>query len=130
MDKSTIDEINKKCPYGQGIFFQPSGIPTDIKELVIYSRYTTGGVTGGSCWGDSNLRPYTCEPDKEHMAVLDIVLEALKPDIRYLDAVKLRRMTSNNNQTKSDDYYGNYSEYYIEWISLAVVEEFVSNLNY
>lgn len=51
MTKEEIIEINSKCPDNQGIFVQPSMIPVDIKEPVIYCRYKTGGVFGGNCWG-------------------------------------------------------------------------------
>ena len=47
MTKEEIIEINSKCPDNQGIFVQPSMIPVDIKEPVIYCRYETGGVFGG-----------------------------------------------------------------------------------
>jgi hypothetical protein len=58
MTKEEIVEINNKCPYNQGIFFQPSMIPVHIKEHVIYSRYETGRYSGGNCWDDSNPRYY------------------------------------------------------------------------
>jgi len=35
MTQEQIDAINQKCPYGQGIFFQPNGVPTHIKENMV-----------------------------------------------------------------------------------------------
>jgi hypothetical protein len=52
MTEELIKKINSKAPYEQGIFKQPWGIPVTIKDYVIYTRYGTGGYSGGSCYGD------------------------------------------------------------------------------
>ena len=35
MEKELIEKINKKCPSDQGVFTEPYGIDTSIKEPVI-----------------------------------------------------------------------------------------------
>ena len=120
MEKLTqeqIRNINNKCPYNQGVFFQPSGIPTDIKEHVIYSRYGTGGARGGSCWG-TRAEYYTEDVPKDHFKVLDIVLEELFPNISYLQYKKIDSLIKNNDETDRE-YYGNYTEWNIEYIILS-----------
>jgi len=34
LTEEQIKEINSKCPYNQGIFLQPYGIPVHIKNLL------------------------------------------------------------------------------------------------
>lgn len=126
MTEDKIKEINAKCPYEQGIFVQPWGVPVSIKEPVIYSRYNTGGMSGGNCWGDEATH-YEEEKPKEHMQVLDIVLKELKPDISYLDYKKIERLIHDNYETEHE-YYGNSADYCVNYIILSKLEELLKNL--
>ena len=47
LTKEQIEHINKEAPMDwqtneQGVFTEPSGIPNDVKEPVIYMRWETG----------------------------------------------------------------------------------------
>ena len=53
LTQTQIEAINKECPYGQGIFREPFGIPDHIKDLLIYTKWESGGRPG-SCWDDEN----------------------------------------------------------------------------
>ncbi len=68
-----IESINKKCPYGQGIFIEPFGIPNHIKEYVIYSKWQS--EINFPLGAESYLRPNSA------FKVLDLTLKELKPDI-------------------------------------------------
>lgn len=125
MTKEEIKEINDKCPYNQGIFVQPSMIPVDIKEPVIYCRYETGGVSGGSCWDSSNPQRYVNEPPEDRFKVLDLVLEKLKPNITYLQYKKIEKMVKNNEETETK-YYGNSTDWMVEYIILSELEAFLN----
>lgn len=127
MDKETIEKINAKCPYGQGIFLQPYGIPDDIKELVIYSSYESGGVSGGSCWDSSNPQPYTEERPKDHMEVLDIVLKTVAPDISYLQYREIEKLIHDNRKSEWE-YYGNRTDHEIQYILLSDLEKLLDNI--
>lgn len=126
MKNEMIYEINAMCPCDQGIFFQPSGIPVDIKEHVIYGRYLTGGRRGGN-FMESQSRPFTEEPPADRMKVLDIVLEKLCPGITYLQYKKIASMIHTNEETECE-YYGNYSEFMIEYIILSELERYIDAL--
>ena len=117
-----IEGINKECPYDQGIFREPYGIPTHIKELVIYSRYETGGVSGGSCWDSSDPQPYSRQPPKDRMRVLELVLKVLKPQISFLEYKMIDGLIEDNYNTQYE-YYGNSTDYCIEYIKLSELYE-------
>lgn len=125
MTKEEIKEINDKCPYDQGIFVEPSMIPVEIKEPVIYCRYETGGVSGGSCWGTSDRQRYVNEPPEDRFKVLDLVLEKLKPNITYLQYKKIEKMVKNNEETERE-YYGNSTDYMVEYIILSELVAFLN----
>lgn len=39
LTQAQIAAINAECPYGQGIFREPFGIPDHIKDLLIYTKW-------------------------------------------------------------------------------------------
>ena len=127
MTNEEIEDINKECPYDQGIFFQPNMIPINIKEHVIYSRYETGGYSGGSCWDDSDPRPYTEDIQEDRFKVLDLVLAKLKPNITYLQYKKIEGMIRDNEDTEQE-YYGNSRDWKVEYIVLSELEKFLETV--
>ena len=118
LTQEQITEINKECPYGQGVFREPFGIPTNIKGLVIYTKWESGGRPG-SCWDDENTHNehYTCSEPNDSFIVLDKVLKILKPDVSYLEFKEIERL-KNSNTEMDYGYYGDYTEDTIEWIVL------------
>ncbi len=127
ISKEQIEKINKACPSGQGIFIQPNGIPTSIKEPVIYTSYLSGGVTGGSCWG-SDTRPFVTDDQDNEWEVLDITLSEIYPEISYLNYKKILKLV-NTESYRDSDYYGNYDEYKIKFILLSEFEKLIEKLN-
>ncbi len=112
-----IKKINDACPYNQGIFKEPYGIPVHIKELVIYGRHEIGGVKGGG-WRGNDREDYTLEEPKDRMRVLELVLEVLKPNITLLQYKRVERLLQNNFDTERE-YYGNSTDWKIEYIILS-----------
>lgn len=127
MKQEDINEINENCPSDQGIFVEPSMIPIHIKEPVVYCRYKTGGVEGGSCWESSNPEPFTLEPPADRFKVLDMVLAKLKPNITYLQFKQIEEMVHSNAE-RQYEYYGNSSDWKVEYIILSELEEFLNTL--
>lgn len=124
MTKEEIKEINDKCPSNQGIFVEPSMIPVHIKEPVIYSRYCVGGYGGGNCY-DDDAEPYTEEPPKDRFKVLELVLEKLKPSITFFQYKKIEGMIHDNEET-DNQYYGNSTDWKVEYIILSELEAFLN----
>lgn len=128
MDKTLIKEINKKCPYGQGIFVQPNGIPVSIKEPVIYSSYVNGGMSGGGYWDNAKLEPFISDKPKDHMLVLDLVLEEICPTMSFLHYKRISKFVRETSKRAGQDYYGNYDDYVIEYIILSQLEEMIAEI--
>ncbi len=123
LTKEQIEKINSIAPNEwqdneQGVFTQPYGIPVHIKEPVIYMRWCTGGVSGGSCWDSSNPRPYSREDCKPNFTVLDIVLKELIPTITYLQYKEIEQLIHTNHETQHE-YYGNSIDFEIVYIILS-----------
>jgi len=128
LTEEQIKQINNECPYNQGIFFEPYGIPIGIKEKVIYCRYETGGYSGGSCWDDSDPQPYNEEPPSDRMKVLDLVLAEICPNISYLHYRAITGLIHDNNETEHE-YYGNSTDWKVEYIKLSELYALINQLN-
>lgn len=127
LTKEQISAINNKCPYNQGVFVEPYGIPTSIKEPVIYCRYDVGGYRGGSCWGD-RAESYYNEAPKDKMKVLEIVLTELCPNISYLQYKQIESLIDYNDYSE-DQYYGNSTDWKIEFIKLSDLYNLLETFN-
>lgn len=124
LTKKEIEQINSEVPYDQGIFLQPYGIPVKVKELVIYTRYDTGGYNGGSCWDNYKATPYIKEIPKDKFKVLDLVLKKIKPAITYLEFKEIESLIKKNTDS-IDEYYGNSTDYCVEYIILSELYNFL-----
>ena len=128
MNTETIKEINEKCPYDQGIHKQPWGIPDNIQEYVIYSRYVVGGHRGGSCWGDV-ARPFSEKEPDDSLKVLDITLETLAPSLTFLHYRRVLELV-NCSEDSQWEYYGNSTDWEIKYVILSELEVLLKELGY
>lgn len=119
LTQEQIDTINEQCPYGQGIFMEPFGIPNHIKELVIYTKWESGG-RGGSCFDDEDTEneEYILDRPCDAFKVLDLTLNVLAPDITLSQFKKIESLIDSNIESDYG-YYGDYTEDTIEWIKLS-----------
>jgi len=131
LTEDQIQEINEKAPTiwqenEQGIFKEPFGIPTHIKTLVIYMRYETGGVRGGSCWDSSNPQEYMVDkiPSFE---VLDLTLKAICPDLSYLDYKGVEKLVQSTDYT-DHEYYGNCTDFEIKYLVMEDLIHYLKQL--
>lgn len=122
-----IAEINRKCEKfqaSQGIAREPFGFKLGSNGYVIYCSYPIGGKSGGD-YGDGKATPYTEREPKDRMAVIDLVLHYLKPDISFLTHRQVMAMVQDQERSEGSDYYGNYTDYRYEYIMLADLEAFL-----
>lgn len=83
----------------------------EIRDGKIEIEWTTGGRTGGSCWDTGDRDPHYAiegEPEPE-FEDLDRLLEALTPNMTFLQYKKIRRDMVVVNSRSRNDYYGNYT---------------------
>ncbi len=85
----------------------------NISNGFISEAWTTGGMTGGSCWGTER---YSVEPeDEKDLDLLFQFLEEYFPAISFLDANKLLKQVKKGTYDYSG-YYGNYSNYAFKYV--------------
>jgi len=134
LTKEDIDEINSKCEFKdlyenfEGILTEPSGIPVDIKEPVIYMRWKKG-YWWGNGWQD-NLPGLTYEEiwewgESPKFTVIDLILRQLKYD--YFSCIKYEEIEKiiHEEEEEDRDYYGNGGDYNIKYIILSEFLELI-----
>jgi hypothetical protein len=89
--------------------------------------WTTGGMTGGSCWNDGVEDPhYPVEAEEEpEFEALDKVLEALCPQITFLQYKKLVKSVVSRDATSENEYYGNYYDKMTKSVDLNVLKQYL-----
>jgi hypothetical protein len=97
----------------------------------LYNKYSTGGVSGGSCWdtGDEPTRynHYTNEPEEFYQ--LDSLLEEIAPNISFLHYKKVKALVNYEEDTVNE-YYGNSTDYKTDYIYLEDLYNILSELGY
>ena len=77
----------------------------------LVARWTTGGMSGGNCWGDDANYSVTPEDEPEDEA-LDKILESVCPNLTFLQYRKLLKASVYDRDTDNQyEYYGNYTTY-------------------
>ena len=143
MKEEDIKEINEKCLYKdlyksyEGILNEPQGIPTNIKELVVYMRWKSEDWYGE----DSNLQVEEFDPPE--FTVVELIIKKLYPDYfenlkrehrGYEDSVydelksEIDIITYGAYEEDSKDYYGNGDNYEMRYIVLSELENLLKNL--
>lgn len=93
----------------------------DYKERknIIYVKWTTGGMTGASCYdtGTARMRPTESEPEPEFNEI-DKILEIFSPNINFLQYKNLLTEVIEREEDGYSDFYGNYDKYGIKLIDM------------
>lgn len=94
-------------------------------ENVIYTKIKTGGVSGGSCWDDSDPQPFSNDYDDTFTIFEQFIENALfAKKIAYTDYKKLTRLVKSFNRCETE-YYGNYRDYLVKYIEVKDLYDFL-----
>lgn len=100
--------------------------PKKIEEIRLTHKYETGGVSGGSCWDDSDPQSYTVSDPDDKFEILDYLLSELNPRISFLQYKKLEGQIKREEKT-DQEYYGNRTEYVVLSIPLQLIYDSVKS---
>lgn len=80
--------------------------PAKPERYYIEVSWTTGGMTGGSCWGGEHR---AVDPDMpEELVDLDKILALVCPNISFLQYKALCATLVKTESYTDSEYYGNY----------------------
>ena len=95
----------------------------------IFHRYETGGVSGGSCWDDSDPQEYHVSKQDNEFRKLDDLLSDVVPKLSFLEYKKINRLVKHNSE-EDTEYYGNCTYYSVEYIMLDVLYDTLTEMGY
>ena len=98
--------------------YRSRGPTDDPKAPYIYVRVETGGVSGGSCWEDSDPEPYETDntlPDD--FPALDCLMQGIRPCLSKQEHKGLLSLVTEDSYTDYE-YYGNCTYYRFKMASL------------
>jgi hypothetical protein len=87
-------------------------------------QWSTGGVSGGSCWEGSVNHAYTSDEPVAEMTCLDVVFEDLYPQFTFLAYRRLSCLIQEGSYTKYE-YYGNSRDYRYQFLPLQAFYDFL-----
>lgn len=125
-EKSYLSCDHSSKRYNKGFEYQceynfhtipPNDLEKFGEDLFLFESYESGGVSGGSCWDDSDPQPYSTDYSFENESQLDILLNSQFPTISYLQYKQLLAL-EEIDYYDVNEYYGNYTTYCYKKISL------------
>lgn len=99
---SYLDHKGKKVFYDQWVH--------DSDETKFCINHIVGGVSGGSCWDDSNTREFTNDDPMPEVDISDL-LSKICPNISFLQYNKLIKEVLETKNYTNKEYYGNYDNH-------------------
>lgn len=96
-------------------------------EPFLYIKWSTGGYSGGNCWG-GEAEGYTSTEEEPDFDCLDNILANYCPNISYLKYKKLAELIECEYYT-NHEYYGNSTDYCVKKIEIRKLYDFLCNVS-
>ena len=94
----------------------------DTSNFLLTLIVETGGVQGGSCWDNSDPRPYSTDVNADDNKVLDLYLNEFYPNTTFLKYETIP--VKFENYTESE-YYGNCTHFEKYTIDLNELDQHI-----
>jgi hypothetical protein len=98
-----------------------------VNEPRLYVEWSTGGISGGSCWESSDPQPYTSNSQPKELAILDAILEEICPNISFLQYKNLTSTLVKCDTRSECEYYGNQTDYATKSVDVKDLYDYLSN---
>jgi hypothetical protein len=118
--------VKYKNKYSSDEAMRDSKNPTIDDYLFI--EWSTGGVSGGSCWESSDPQPYSTDEPEPEFTDLENVLLSIFPSIPYLQYKAFASLIKEDYRTEYE-YYGNSIDYSNKRISLRDIYDKLREFN-
>lgn len=91
--------------------------PEKDKDEYLVHSCETGGMSGGSCWDDSNPQPYSTGETLGRFTAISKIVRVLAPNISFLEYEEILDLVETGTYGIGE-YYGNGTDYAYQCIKL------------
>lgn len=105
-------------------------IKTTSCDPYLYIEWTTGGISGGSCWdeGESRHSAWTSDDPEPEFEDLNKILENICPALSFMQYNALLKKVIVCSSYTESEYYGNSTNHSTKTVNLKTLFEELSNL--
>lgn len=109
-------------------YYRPKDWKPEYGPDQLYVEWETGGVSGGSCWEDSDPRPYTIRDVREpEFKDLDKTILLFWPTIGFIQYKDLVNELVKYGDYSEHEYYGNCTNYSTKTVALKDLHAYLTN---
>ena len=109
---------DKRKKTGWGYYLSYGWNHQSIKEYIRVS-WSTGGISGGSCYGQDSHQSYSNDDYDDTFYYFDKILEIIWPNITYLNYKHLEKELVHKISWSENEYYGNSTNYCGKYVILV-----------
>ena len=91
----------------------------------IYNEWSTGGMSGGSCWDDDAPTAYVSNEKPPGFTDLETILTEFVPNLTYLQYRALEREVVEDDSYTQNEYYGNCTNYAMQKVELKKLYDYL-----
>lgn len=100
-----------------------------IEKPRLIVEWSTGGMSGGSCWG-GEPEPYTNNDPIPELELLDKILETFYPQLSFLQYRALTSQLLKSEGYSVGEYYGNSHDYQYKEVDLRELYDYMVEKNF
>ena len=120
--ESVLNNIDIEYTYDRYNYNEMSGVVYD-------QSFETGGVSGGSCWEDSNPSGYSTDLEYSYRnGRLYKLLVEYYPNISFINFNEIISTCVKHERKSENEYYGNCTDYAIYKIDVYALKSFLDKL--
>ena len=101
----------------------------EVDDDTLEVTWTTGGMSGGSCWHDRGADQAVDGETEPEFNDLDKILEELVPTMAFLSYKRLLQEVVERDSRTESEYYGNYYTKGIKRVSISKLENYLKEKN-
>lgn len=125
LEKNLQDQFRDNGVFNVEYQYRKSA-PVPEKDPHLFVKWSPGGVSGGSYMGGRNHYYTESDPPPE-LTSLDVVLEAIKPDLTFLAYKRLTASLYKTETWTENEYYGNSTDYTVKAVRLLDLFKWMSS---
>ena len=105
--------------------FQDDFLCENAPKNALYCTHETGGISGGSCWDDSEPEEYYNDDPMDEFEEFHNVIKKIVPNISLEQIEKMENELVKETSEVEYEYYGNEKWYTVRYVNLKDLYDYL-----